>query len=83
MELQHHSWTHTTNNYTVFKNSIQKTLKEGRLKLAEKRDMIVDTNPFGLSINTVLVFISRKEKKEGKVSRWERKLREKDEAGPS
>ena len=32
----HHSWTHTTNNCTVFMNSIQKALKEERLKLAEK-----------------------------------------------
>ena len=29
----HHSWTYTTNNYTVFRNAIQKELKEGRLKL--------------------------------------------------
>ena len=29
----HHSWIHTTNNCTVFKNSIQRALKEGRLEL--------------------------------------------------
>ena len=28
----HHSWTHTTNNCTVFRNSIQKALKESELK---------------------------------------------------
>ena len=52
----HHSWTNTTNNYTVFKNTVQKALKEDRLKLVEKGDMMVDTNPFGMSINTVSVF---------------------------
>ena len=45
--------------------------------------MTVDINPFSLSINMVSVFISQKEKMESKVSRWERKLKEKDEAGPS
>ena len=78
----HHSWTHATNNCTVFRNSIQKALKERRLKLAEKGDMIIDTNPFGLSINMVLFFVSQKEKKEGKVSIWKRKLKEKDETRP-
>ena len=63
----HHSWTHTTNNYTIFWNSIQKALKEGKLKLAKKGDMIVDTNLFGLSINMVLVSVTLKEKKKGKV----------------
>ena len=52
-----HSWTYTTNNCTVFRNSIQKALKEGRLKFAEKGDMTVDTNPFGLSMNMVSVSI--------------------------
>ena len=77
----HHSWTHTTNNCTIFRNSIHKALKEGTVKLAEKGDVIVDTNPFGLSINMVSVSITRKEQK--KVPRWEKKLKEKDEAGPS
>ena len=45
----HHSWTHITNNCTIFGNVIQKALKEGRLKLAEKGDMTIDTNLFGLS----------------------------------
>ena len=54
----HHSWTHTTNNCTVFRNSVQKPLKEGKLKLAKKGDMTVDTNLFGLSINMVLVSIT-------------------------
>ena len=63
----HYSWNHTTNNCTIFKNSIQKALEEGRVKLAKKGDMTVDNNPFSLSINIVLVFISRKETKGGKV----------------
>ena len=50
--------------------------------MAEKGDMIVDTNPFVLSINMVLFFVSQKEKKEGKVSIWKRKLKEKDETRP-
>ena len=65
----HHSWTHTTNNCTIFQNSIQKALKEGRLKLAKKGDMIVDTNQFGLFINMVSVSIIQKEQKERKIPR--------------
>ena len=56
-------------NYNVFRNSTQKALKEGRLKLTEKGNMTVDTNPFGLSINMVSISITRKEQKEGKVPR--------------
>ena len=79
----HHSWSHMTNNCTAFRNTIQKALKKGRLKLSEKGDMTVDTNPFGFSMNMVSVFISLKEQKEGKVPKWKRKLKEKDEAWPS
>ena len=57
----HYSWTYTTNNCTAFKNVVQNVLKEGRLTLAEKGDMTVDTNPFGLSMNMVLVPIIHKE----------------------
>ena len=74
---------HATNNCTIFKNAIQKALKKGRLKLAEKGDMTMDTNPFELSMNMVLMSITHKDQKEGKVPRQERKLKEKDEAGPS
>ena len=49
----HYSYTHMSNNCTIFRIAIQKALKEGKLKLAEKGDMLVDTNPFGLSINMV------------------------------
>ena len=66
----HHSWTYSTNNCTIFRNSILKVLKEGRLKLAKKGDMIVDTNLFGLFVNMVSVFVSQKEKKGGKVAGW-------------
>ena len=45
--------------------------------MAEKANMTVDTNPFGLFINIVSVFITRKEQKKGKVLRWEKKLKEK------
>ena len=45
--------------------------------------MTIDTNPYGLSMNMVSVSISQKEKKEGKVPGWEKKLKEKDEARPS
>ena len=58
-----HSLTHIANNCTVFRNPIERALKEKRLTLSEKGDMIVDTNLFGLSINIMLVSISRKEKK--------------------
>ena len=54
----HHSWTHTTNNCTIFRNSIQKALKESIFKLAKKGDMIVDINPFGPSMNMVSISIS-------------------------
>ena len=47
-----------TNNYTVSRNAIQKALKEGTLKLAEKGDMSIDTNPFSLSVNIVSVSIT-------------------------
>ena len=45
--------------------------------------MTVDTNSFGLSMNMVSVSITWKEQKEGKAPIWERKLKEKNEAGPS
>ena len=68
----HHSWTHMINNCTVFRNAIQKALKEGRLKLAKKEDMTMVSVP-----------ITWKEHKENKALRWENKLKEKDEARPS
>ena len=45
--------------------------------------MIINTNLFGLSINIAFVSITRKEQKEGKVPRWKKKLKEKDEVRPS
>ena len=44
----HHSYACATVNYLVFKNTIQRTLKEENFKLAEKgmTDMIVDTDHF-------------------------------------
>ena len=45
--------------------------------------MTIDTNPFGLPINMVLVSISWKKKKGGKALGWKRKLKEKDEARAS
>ena len=44
----HHSFNHTTINYVVFRNAIQKVLKEGRFKLANHGliKMIVDIDPF-------------------------------------
>ena len=53
------------------------------LKLVEKGDMTMDTNPFDLSINMVSISITQKEQKEGKILKWEKKLKDKDEAGPS
>ena len=44
--------------------------------------MTMHTNPFGLSMNMVLLSITHKEQKEGKIPRWEKKLKEKDEAKP-
>ena len=58
-------------------------MKKGRLKLAEKGYMTLDTNPFGLSINMVLVFVSQKKMKGGKIPRWERKLKVNDKARSS
>ena len=80
---QHHLWTHTINNCIIFRNAIQKTLKEGKLKQAKEEDITIDTNSFGLSINMVFVSITQKEQKERKVPRQEKKLKEKDETGPS
>ena len=45
--------------------------------------MTVDTNPFSLFMNMVSVSFTQKEKKESKVPKWEKKLKEKDEARPS
>ena len=45
------------NNCTVFQNSIQKALKERRLKLARKGDILADNYPYGLSINMVSVSV--------------------------
>ena len=70
------------NNCMVFRNAIQKALKDSRLKLAKKEEIAVDTNPFVMSINMVSISITWKEQ-EGKAPRWEWKLKEKDEAGPS
>ena len=41
--------------------------------------MMVDTNPFGMSINMVSVSISHKQLNNGKVPKREKKLKEKDE----
>ena len=79
----HYLWTHTTNNCIVFRNAIQKAIKDDRLKLAQNEDMTVDTNLFGMSINMMVVSITYKEQKNGKIPRWEKKLKEKDEARPS
>lgn len=32
----HNQWSHTTNNYWVFRNAIQKSIVEGRLKFPDK-----------------------------------------------
>ena len=45
--------------------------------------MNIDTNSFGLSMNMVSVSITRKEQKERKVPGWGRKLKKKNETGPS
>ena len=52
----HHSYNHATVNYMVFKNAIQKALKDRRFNLADKEavEMIVDTNPF-LNITTNMI----------------------------
>ena len=42
--------------------------------------MMVDTNPFGMSINMILISVSHKQLKNGKVHKGEKKLKEKDEA---
>ena len=46
------------NNYTIFCNVIQKALKEGRFKLANKKGggMTIDTNPFpSATINMISI----------------------------
>ena len=67
----------------MFRNGIRKALKKGRLKLAEKGDMTMDTNSFGTSINMVSISIGQKEQKGSKVPKWERKFKVKDKTGPS
>ena len=43
---------HSTNNYVHFKDSIQKVIKDGRLKFEEKSNpMKVDTKPFDIDSN--------------------------------
>lgn len=51
--------------------------------MAEKGDMIVDINPFGISIDMVPISTAWKEQTSSKVPRWEKKLKEKDKIGPS
>ena len=59
----HNSYSHYTNNCTIFHNVIQKALKEGMFKFADKKgaSMTIDTNHFpSTTIN--MVSISAKNK---------------------
>ena len=58
----HNSYSHYTNNCTIFRNVIQKALKEGKFKLADKGGgMTVDTNPFpSATINMVSISAENK-----------------------
>ena len=59
----HNSYSHYTNNYIIFHNVIQKVLKEGMFKLADKKgaDMTIDTNPFpATTINMVSILAENK-----------------------
>ena len=48
----------------MFRNAIQKALKEGRLKLAKKGEMKVDSNPFScMSINMVSTSTTQRKQK--------------------
>lgn len=43
----HNAYNHSTTNCLVFRNTIQRALKEGKLRLIEKgNEMQVDVNPF-------------------------------------
>ena len=66
---RHHSWNHTINNYNMFRKCHSESIKRRQLKLAKKRDMIVDTNPFGMSINMVSISTTRKGQRNGKIPR--------------
>ena len=82
----HNSYSHYTNNCTIFRNVIQKALKKGRFKLIDKNgaDMTIFTNHFP-SVNINMVSISaenKRDKKEASSSQpvqyskqvWRRKL---------
>ena len=67
----HHSWTCTTVNCTVIRNAILKALNEGRLKLAEKGEMIVESNLFrSMPINMVSILTTHKQQKK-RIPKWE------------
>ena len=59
----HNSYSHYTNNYTVFCNVIKKALKKGRFKLANKKGsgMTIDSNLFpSAAINMVSISVENK-----------------------
>ena len=68
----HNSYSHYTNNCTIFHNVIQKALKWGRFKLENKKGakMTIDTNSFPLAtINMVFILAECKHaKKEASYS---------------
>ena len=59
----HNSYSHYMNNCTIFRNMIQKVLKEGRFKLADKNggSMFMDINSFpSATINMVSILAKSK-----------------------
>ncbi|XP_059663659.1 uncharacterized protein LOC132309360 [Cornus florida] len=56
----HNSWNHTTNNYYVFRNVLQKAIDEGVLKFSEKKlkAMGVDGDPFPNIVNTNVISLA-------------------------
>ena len=63
----HHSYSHNTVNCMVFRNVIQKAIKEGRFKLAEKgaAEMKVDTDPFPVISTNMVGFVRHDQKLRG------------------
>ncbi|XP_059668900.1 uncharacterized protein LOC132313990 [Cornus florida] len=61
----HNSWRHSTNNYVIFRNIVQKAIEYGRLKFLEKIEVMgVDGNPFPKVVATnVTSFASEHPKK--------------------
>jgi hypothetical protein len=49
----HNSYSHATNDCNVFRQQVQSTINEGRLKFTERPQMKLDKDPFSANMNMV------------------------------